>query len=246
MVSAAASEQFPYRREFADIPDTPIDVSVPYRPREAGAARHFGFFPYPAKKPWQVVQEYIKHYSRPGDLVCDPFSGSGVTPVEALVLGRRAVASDINPVARFITRMTAVAPIDIPRLQVAFERVSAVAQAHVEELTAMSDDEVLRLLSHLDYPRTPIPRGVRRAGAETVDRLHTVRQLAGLTLLRDAIRQTDDHDLRDLLMVAFGNTVRYANRTYRRSRSRRGIAVPWQCELSAPLQFFTRLREDLP
>jgi len=192
------------------------------------------------------VQEYIKHYSRPGDLVCDPFSGSGVTPVEALVLGRRAVASDINPVARFITRMTAVAPIDIPRLQVAFERVSAVAQAHVEELTAMSDDEVLRLLSHLDYPRTPIPRGVRRAGAETVDRLHTVRQLAGLTLLRDAIRQTDDHDLRDLLMVAFGNTRSLRQPDIRRSRSRRGIAVPWQCELSAPLQFFTRLREDLP
>ncbi len=214
VTSAAAAKEYSFPEEQEGVPDNPIDVSIPYRPREAGAARHFGFFPYPAKKPWQVVQEYIKHYSRPGDLVCDPFSGSGVTPVEALVLGRRAVASDINPVARFITRMTAIAPIDIARLQVAYERVSAAAQVRIEELTAMSDEDVLRLLSHLDYPRAPIPSGVRRAGAETVDGLHTVRQLAGLAMLRDAIRQTDDEALRDLLMVAFGNTVRYANRTY--------------------------------
>src|SRR5579863_6208970 len=89
-----------------ETPDTPIDFSIPYRSRVNGAARHFGFFPFFAKKPWPVVQEYIRYYTKPGDLVCDPFAGSGVTPVEALVLGRRTVAGDINPVARFITQMT--------------------------------------------------------------------------------------------------------------------------------------------
>ena len=196
------------------VPDKPIDASLPYRPREKGASRHFGFFPFFAKKPWQVVQAYIKHYAPLGGLVCDPFAGSGVTPVEALVLGRRAVASDINPVARFITRMTAVAPVDLVELHAAYEQVRVAAQAPIEALNHMPEERIVDLLRDLDYPRDPIPSTVRRAGATTVDELHTPRQLAGLTLLRDAIDRVEDALQRDLLRVAFANTVRYANRTY--------------------------------
>lgn len=196
------------------VPDSPIDVSIPYRPRERGAARHFGFFPFFSKKPWQVVQEYIRHYSAPGELVCDPFAGSGVTPVEALVLGRRAVASDINPVARFIARTTAVAPVDLDALQRAYEAVRARAQSVIEGLEALPEGEILALLANLRYPREPIPPGVRRKGADTVDELHTPRQLAGLALLRDAIDLIDAEEARDLLRVALANTVRYANRMY--------------------------------
>lgn len=196
------------------VPDVPIDFSVPYRPRESGANRHFGFFPFFAKKPWQVVQEYIKHYTVPGDLVCDPFVGSGVTAVEALVLGRRTVAGDINPVARFITRMTAVAPVDLVALQAAYEQVRASAQADIGALDELPEAALFERLGTLDYPRDPIPGGVRRGGVETVDRLHTPRQLAGLALVRDAINQIEDARARDLLRVALANTVRYANTMY--------------------------------
>lgn len=204
----------PAPRDIGAVPSRPIDFSVPYRPREKGAARHFGFFPFFAKKPWQVVQAYIKHYTMPGDVVGDPFSGSGVTPVEALVLGRWAVASDINPVARFITRMTAVAPVDLDELRGAFERVRAMAQTAIEDLDSWSEPETLAFLELLDYPRDPIPPGVRRAGLNSVDALHTPRQLAGLTILRDAIKQISEPLSRDLLRVALANTVRYANKMY--------------------------------
>src|SRR5712692_9766752 len=128
------------------VPDTPIDFSIPYKSREKGASRHFGFFPFFAKKQWPIVQEYIKYYTLPGDLVCDPFAGSGVTPVEALVLGRRAVAGDINPVARFITRMTAVAPIELTRLNDAYDQVRTIAQKPIESLDVMTDSDVQMLL----------------------------------------------------------------------------------------------------
>lgn len=199
------------------VPDAPIDRSIPYEPRGKNAlrlSRHFGFFPFFAKKPWQVVQAYIDHYTAPGDLVCDPFAGSGVTPVEALVLGRRAVASDINPVARFITRMTAIAPVDIAGLDAAYSRVRAAVQSRIEALDAMSDRDLLRVLDTLDYPRGPIPHSVRRADLDSVDLLHTPRQLAGLTMLRDAIAREPDVVSRDMLRVALATTVRYANRTY--------------------------------
>lgn len=197
-----------------DIPDKPINYSVSYRSRERGSSRHFGFFPFFAKKPWPVVQEYIKYYTAPGELVCDPFVGSGVTAVEALVLGRRIVASDINPVARFITRMKAIAPVDVKRLRLAFEKVRVLAQANIEALDSMPESAVADLLQTLDYPKESIPTTVRRGGAQTVDYLHTRRQLVGLTILRDAIQLIDDVVLRDLLKIAFANTVRYANKTY--------------------------------
>lgn len=196
------------------VPDTPIDFSIPYKSREKGASRHFGFFPFFAKKQWPVVQEYIKHYTMPGDLVCDPFAGSGVTPVEALVLGRRTVAGDINPVARFITRMTAIAPVDLVRLDEAYSLVRSIAQEAIESLDEMTDRDVLKLLNRLDYPRNPIPSTVRRAGLGTVDQLHTPRQLAGLTIFRNAINQVEDPLYRDLMKVVLANTVRYANIMY--------------------------------
>ncbi|CAN5566641.1 hypothetical protein BH11ARM1_BH11ARM1_10430 [soil metagenome] len=144
-------------------PDDPVDYSVSYRPREKGSFRHFGFFPFFAKKPWQVVQEYIKHYSRPGDLVGDPFAGSGVTPVEALVLGRRAITSDINPVARFITRMTATAPVDLQSFHAAFKSVQAMSQRAIESLDELAPEDLAAILRTLNFPRDPIPAGVRRA-----------------------------------------------------------------------------------
>src|SRR5712692_4873636 len=180
------------------IPDTPIDFSIPYRSRERGASRHFGFMPFFAKKPWPVVQEYIKHYSRPGTLVGDPFVGSGVTAVEALVLGRRVVVSDINPVAAFITRTTAVSPVDLEALQRAYDQVQDEAQSPIEELTQLSPLEISGLLAHLRFPHDPIPSTVRRGGLDTLDQLHTPRQLAALAILRDAIAKIVDPIARDL------------------------------------------------
>lgn len=46
--------------------------------------------------------QILKHTS-PGDAVLDPFSGRGTTLLESLLLGRRAVALDINPVAACVT-----------------------------------------------------------------------------------------------------------------------------------------------
>ena len=54
---------------------------------------------YPTKVPPEAVAPFIAHYTRPGDLVCDPFAGSGMTGVAARRLGRNAVLSDLSPLA---------------------------------------------------------------------------------------------------------------------------------------------------
>jgi adenine specific DNA methylase Mod len=48
-----------------------------------------------ARKPYNMVLDYIKHYSKKGEIVLDPFCGSGVTSIEAIKSGRKAVAIDL-------------------------------------------------------------------------------------------------------------------------------------------------------
>ncbi len=56
------------------------------------------------KKPHDAVEAYVRHYTSEGDLVLDPFCGSGGTALAALLNGRKAVAIDASPAATFITR----------------------------------------------------------------------------------------------------------------------------------------------
>lgn len=58
--------------------------------------------PYPAKFIPQIPSNIINKLSLPGELVWDPFGGSGTTALEALLLGRRAISTDANPLASVI------------------------------------------------------------------------------------------------------------------------------------------------
>jgi site-specific DNA-methyltransferase (adenine-specific) len=52
---------------------------------------------HPHHKPFSVLDPLLRTYSRPGDLVLDPFAGSGSIPVAALRLQRRAACMELKP-----------------------------------------------------------------------------------------------------------------------------------------------------
>ena len=54
---------------------------------------------YPTQKPVRLLERIVAASSRPGDLVLDPFAGSGTTGVAAARLGRRWLLVDRNPEA---------------------------------------------------------------------------------------------------------------------------------------------------
>ena len=58
--------------------------------------------PYPSKFIPQIPGHCIRLLSMPGELVLDPFGGSGTTALEAIRLGRRALSIDANPVGTLI------------------------------------------------------------------------------------------------------------------------------------------------
>lgn len=55
---------------------------------------------YPTEKPVELIKILVSQSSNPGDLVCDPFMGSGSTGVAAIECNRRFVGSDISSGAR--------------------------------------------------------------------------------------------------------------------------------------------------
>ena len=59
---------------------------------------------HPTQKPLSVIRPMIRYWSNPGDLVLDPFAGSGTTAVAAKALCRRYIAIDSDPFSVAICR----------------------------------------------------------------------------------------------------------------------------------------------
>ena len=59
---------------------------------------------YPAEKPPQVTEVLVRQSTQPGELVVDPFMGSGSSGVAAVGLGRSFMGNDLCAEAIDITR----------------------------------------------------------------------------------------------------------------------------------------------
>src|SRR6185437_4336618 len=79
---------------------------------------------YHTKVPYQGIAPYIEHYTAPGDVVLDPFCGSGMTGVAAILAGRDAILNDLSPAAVHIAR-NYVTPCDSGVFEAAFDQLAA-------------------------------------------------------------------------------------------------------------------------
>lgn len=79
-------ERLPVDSLWTDIPDA---MHVPPSERTG----------YPTQKPEALLARVVEASSNPGDLVFDPFCGSGTTLVAAARLGRRTAGADLAPAA---------------------------------------------------------------------------------------------------------------------------------------------------
>ncbi len=66
--------------------------------------------PYFAMFPETFVQSHVDNFTRPGDLVFDPFSGRGTTVFQSNLMGRQAIGMDTNPVAFCVSSAKADPP----------------------------------------------------------------------------------------------------------------------------------------
>ena len=119
----------PYDPEHDDY-DVPA-FNIPIETTKATAI--YNMHTYWSKKPHDAIRQYIEHYTQPGDLVLDPFCGSGGTALAALMTRRPAIAIDRSPAATFITKNYCT-PVDIAALKQAFEELKQKVKPEIDWL----------------------------------------------------------------------------------------------------------------
>ena len=141
-----------------------------------------GYHRYPAKFIPQLVAKLIHTYSRPNDLVIDPFSGCGTTLIEAKILNRPSLGTDINPIAVLIAN-TKIRPIN-------------------PDILSHRIYQILSNLQHFNPNSVVIPHHDR------IDYWFTDTEKVKLAFLLSEIAKVDDTDVRTFLSCGFSNILK--------------------------------------
>jgi DNA modification methylase len=174
-----------------------IEVDHSWSFREASRADTsyltHGYHRYPAKFIPQLAARVIRENTVAGDLVCDPFMGSGTTLVEAIVNGRRAYGTDINPAAVMISKAK-TAPINPAKLQSEVDSVFDYLQAakHKENY------------AQVDYSAL----GITEPSRERINYWFSEKQQRDLALILQRIRLVQDQAIQNFLLCSFSNILK--------------------------------------
>ena len=210
-----------YQKSKFEYLNRPLLDEIPVQ--KQSAKRHFGVHGYFTKQAWNVVHDYIKNFSQQGDLVIDPFGGSGVTAIEALMTDRKAIHIDLNPMSVFMVN-SLLAPVKIGNLTEAFNRV--------KESFLKGCPTSLREIKDA-LKRYPYPKGFvlpKASDVEKIEDLFSNKQLSQLAFLKHLILKEKSENIRNSLLLAFSSTLTKINLTYHNSGSRdenAGNAAPF-------------------
>jgi DNA modification methylase len=156
---------------------------------------------YPAKFIPQLTARLIKENSRIGDLVCDPFMGSGTMLVEAIVNGRRAYGTDINPVAVLISKAktTPIEPVFLKG------QISPLLGEIKADIGSKRHGQMPLLVSspHLDIT---MPDNTR------LDYWFPEKQKTDLAIILSRINTIEDQKVRTFFLCAFSNILKACSR----------------------------------
>ncbi|HTO17142.1 MAG TPA: DNA methyltransferase [Edaphocola sp.] len=190
-----------------------LKLPKPILPKKQAVKRHFGVHGYFTRQSWDILQHYIKHFTQPNDTVLDPFGGTGVTTIEALILDRKAIHIDLNPLSPFMVN-SLIAPVKMDELHLEFEKI----KKKFEKNCPKTDEEINEAKIKYKYPNVRV--GMRGADVETVEDLFTDKQIAQLAYLKHLIMRVKDLNIQQSLLLAFSSTITKINRTYHPSSSR--------------------------
>jgi DNA modification methylase len=132
-------------------------------------------YKYPARFSPTFVGTAIENFSRPGDVVLDPYMGGGTTVLEAMVRQRQAIGCDINSLAVFVARVKAT-PLDKGALlQVsdwATEIVPRLSYRHEAiQLTELQESQT----QNMNLPRARALKKFIALALNTIDELSSKR-----------------------------------------------------------------------
>ncbi len=150
-----------------------------------------GYYTYPAKFIPQLAQRLIIENSNNGDIIIDPFSGSGTTVLESIVNHRIGKGTDINEIATLIAKVKTT-PINLIQL--------------TKEYTNLYYDLTNRLNGQYEFylkqALEKIPQN------ERIDFWFKKETKNKLAILLIKILETENVDIRDFFLVSFAQILK--------------------------------------
>lgn len=116
---------------------------------------------YWARKPHNVISECISSFTSEGDVIVDPFCGSGVTIREGALIGRKSYGFDLNPAAVLISSVL-IDPPHPDEFVAAFEQILEQAYIKFGHLYKTTDGSTIKYLSHRIISRCDCGRVLRQ------------------------------------------------------------------------------------
>ena len=115
-------------------------LEPPTFPYSEGYKGLYSFHKYWGKKPRETVASAINALSEPGQVVIDPFVGSGVSGREAILLRRRFIGFDINPIAVELTKLL-ISPPSKKELKLAATKIDELARKEILQSYALYNSD---------------------------------------------------------------------------------------------------------
>lgn len=121
---------------------------------------------YWARKPHNVISECISKLTCPGDVIIDPFCGSGVTIREGALLGRKCYGFDLNPTAVLISKVL-LNPPNANEFVSIFEEIYNRVYSKLGYLYQTQDGQVVKYVSHRIVAACDCGKTVTKAQCKT-------------------------------------------------------------------------------
>jgi hypothetical protein len=116
-------------------------TSVHELTQPAGYKGLYGFHKYWGKKPVETVSFLVEQLSERGEIVFDPFLGSGAIAREASLRGRRVIACDLNPAAIELASLV-VAPPPATVTQRFLQKIESVVRLDIDRSYLLADGSI--------------------------------------------------------------------------------------------------------
>lgn len=187
------------------------------------------FYRYPARFSPAFAAAAIASFSKPGELVLDPYMGGGTTVVEALAQGRRVVGCDLNSLAIFIGKV----------------KTTVLSTDDRQALTQWAGEVVPSLLYSSTPEELPNVLCMRRTRNLSLPSTRPIKKVLALALL--SLRNLPSKDAEDFARCALLNVGQWALNGRKRATPlhefRRRLSITTQEMLTGLGKFERKLQE---
>ena len=161
--------------------------------------------PYFTSQSIDVIKKYISFFTKEGDVVLDPFCGTGTVGIAASMENRKSILFDLSPFAVFISKRS-LEKINVEKTKNNFKYIKNTISNKINE-TYLNEFQK----KPQKYPNVIFPTS---SDAKNMQELFTSRNLYNLNRLLDIINSTNDETSKKFFLFIFSGILHRASKTF--------------------------------